>query len=86
MNRETFLSILKEENVEFRVDENQDVVVREEYVLLYTNCGDENAYVIPVKDSIAAGIFETTLEPTPISKVTREDLMKLVEAYRNTDM
>ena len=86
MNRETFLSILKEENVEFRVDENQDVVVREEYVLLYANCGDENAYIIPAKDSIAAGIFETTLEPTPISKVTREDLMKLVEAYRNMDM
>lgn len=86
MNRETFLSILKEENVEFRVDENQDVVIREEYVLIEQNCGDDTAYITPDKDFIEGGIFQTTLDPTPISKVTREDLMKMVEAYRNTDM
>lgn len=86
MNRETFLSILKEENVEFRVDENHDVVVREEYVLIEQNCGDDTAYITPDKGFIEGGIFQTTLDPTPLSNVTREDLMKLVEAYRNTDM
>lgn len=86
MNRETFLSILKEENVEFRVDGIEAVVVREEYVLMKPNFGDGIAYITPDNGSIECGIFRTTLKATPLSNVTREDLMKMVNAYRNTDM
>lgn len=86
MKREEFLNILKEENVEFCVNEDLDVMIRAEFVLLHMDYGGEDAFIIPDKSFNDLGIFATTQEKTPLYKVTREDVMKMVEAYRKTNM
>lgn len=84
MKRKEFLNILQEENVEFHVNEDRDVFVRDAIVLIYRNFRDEDAYIIPEKSSIQDGLFDTIPEAFPLSEVTREDVMRMVEAYRKT--
>lgn len=86
MNREEFLNILKEENVEFTLDGDVDVRIRTEAVLYKEKNGVVNAYIIPDESFIKVGFFQGTGKPIPLSKVTREDVMKMVEAYRKTAM
>lgn len=85
MNRKEFLNILEEEDVEFREDEGQNIFVRDATVLIYRFFGDELAYIIPDKYSIGVDKFDTTTEAIYLSMVTREDVMKMIEAYRRTN-